>query len=146
MIGISEMSTRFALVLCLALPLAAFADGLATSICVLEENQFANLVRKEGDITRVAIGDVWNSSLKTHIIGKAPDKTANLEFAQGGKQFRLWATEMEDKTIYAILNITDKAREILVASGEIAKGKETKETVIGEPFVVVVRTGNFLKQ
>lgn len=140
------MKVISALILFLAIPLIGLADGLATSVCVLEKVQFDKVVNITGDITKVASGDLWASSLKTGFMGESPDRTLRLEFSQEGKRFNLHVTELKGKTLYAILNITDKAKETLVASGEIAKGREVKEAVAGEPFVVVIRTGNFLKK
>ena len=140
------MKATLALILSLAVPLSGLADGLATSVCVLEQGQFDNLVKGAGDITKVASGDLWAASLKTGFIGKAPDKAVRLEFSHEGRLFRLHAAEQEGRTLYAVLNITDKANEILAAAGEIARGSEVKEGVGGERLVVVVRTGNFLKK
>jgi len=140
------MKIVLALLLFLAVPLMGVADGLATGVCVLEMSQYESLMEPIGDITKVPSGDLWAASIKTHFMGKAPDKTVGLEFLHDGKTYRLYVTELEGKTLYAVLNITDQAKEILVASGDIAKGREVKETVAGEPFVVVVRTGNFLRK
>ena len=133
------------LILLLAIPYMACADGMATSVCVMDKVQFDKLVQSTGNVAKVDIRVLWSSSLTTGM-SKAPDKVVKLEFACQGKQFRLHVTELENKTLYAILNVTEKTNERLVASGEIPKGREVKETVDGEPFVVVVRTGNFLKK
>ena len=135
-----------ACVFCLVLPAAALADGLATRVCVLEKSRFDNLIKSAEGISKVPNGDLWAASVGTgHLVGKPPNRFVSFEFSWQGKRFKLHATGLVGKTLYAIVDITDKKNEKLVASGMILAGQESAENTDGEPFCVVVRSGNFLQ-
>lgn len=134
------------LILCLVLPIVASADGLATIVCVLDNLKFNKLVNSSGDIAKVDSRDIRSASLKTGFLSKAPDRFIRLEFKKEGRQLSLHVTQQDDMTIYAILDITKGITERLIVAGQIATGREVAESINGEPLIVVLRTGNFLKQ
>jgi len=140
------MKTMTAFLLAVVLPSAAFADGLSTSVSVLTTPQYENFLKAAGDTAEVGTGDLWTSAIHNAYLGKSGQRTLSTGFVHEGRRYELLFTVLHGKALYSILDVTERDNRRLVAAGEIKAGREAKEDVSGEPFVVVSRTGNFRPQ
>ena len=142
------MRTKMIAALLMLIPAAVLADAMATCITIFDAETFREMTATN-TIDRVADGDLFTKSLLRgcYFGGKNGDDVAT-DFKWGGKEYRLLVRRAETKTIYAVLLArTDQPPQVL-AVGDIDRvplSKEVKDNSKGDPFVVVVRSGNYLR-
>ena len=126
------------------LPSLAFGDALATSICVLTKSEVDSLIKESGSIRKVATQQLWKQSIYREYIGGKATSSVSAEFKNGDRSLRLLATRLnKGKVLYSICDVSTPDKEMLVGAGTILSG-EIKKNTDDEPFVVVLRVGNFV--
>lgn len=144
----SHMRRTIMLTLLLLMPAAGFADALATCVAVFDGATY-RAVTGGNDVARVTDGDLFTKSIFHGYFGSKEPGTDEVvaDFSWQDKQYRLLTRRLERKTIYTILLVrVDKPTQV-VAVGEIQRvplSREVKDDPKTDPFVVVVRTGNYV--
>ena len=129
------------------IPSVAFGDALATSICVLPTATAEELIKESGSIQKVTTRQLWDSSLYRGFIGYRARSTVSVGFKSADQELRLLATRLkEGKVLYSIRGATASEKDVLIGAGVILSGQEIKKNTDDEPFVVVLRVGNFLRK
>ncbi len=127
----------------LLLPLIAIADGLATSICVLDTPAYERLVKEFGDTAKIPTDVLWKAAVHREFLKDSCDTT----FKREGESYRLLASRhgTQGQTIYSISQEVEGKASHLVCVGTVGTN-EAKKDLADDPFVVILREGNFLKQ
>jgi hypothetical protein len=131
------------------MPMTVFADALATRLAVFDAATLRTMTTT-GDVSKVADGDLFTKSIFHTYFGskgKGKDDVTG-DFTWDKKEYRVLVGRRKTKTIYTILLITADQPTQVVAVGEIHRlplTKEIKDDAKGDPFVVVVRSGNYAR-
>jgi len=140
------MKGRIIAALLVLMPAAVFADAMATCITVFDAATFRDMTATNA-IGQVADGDLFTKSIFHDYFGAKGKDDVSADFTWDGKQYRLLVGRRETKTIYTVLLMTANQPTQVVAVGEIQRlplPKEIKNDPKGDPFVVVIRSGNYL--
>ena len=136
------------LLVCLLAPGAIYADAMATSVCVIEKPKFEALLKEAGTVDKIPTGKLWPAGFCGYL---QPDNI-NQQFDRDGIRYQLLAARRESGTIYSLSVLpTDKAvpdkslPAQLLCVGIIPPGDGVKKDWGADPFVIVLRSGNFLQ-
>lgn len=128
---------------CSFLTLSALADHPATVITVFDAATYRNMV---GDKSAKAISEreLFSKTLLrgSYFPAKGDHVTATFEYKK--TQYQLLISRSDTRTIYSIAE--DGTTPRVIAVGEITKGEQSKRDPTGDPFVVVIRGGNYLRK
>ena len=140
------MKPQIVALLLMVFPVAVFADAMATCVTVFDAATFRTLTATNA-IGQVRDGDLFTKSVFCSFFGSKGQGKDDVsgDYTWDKKQYRLLIGRREGKTIYTVLLITENQSTQIVAVGEILS-KQTKDDPKGDPFVVVIRGGNYLKQ
>ena len=141
------MKEKVVAALLMLMPTAVFADAMATAITVFDANTFKAITATH-TIGQVADGVLFAKSVFHGYFGAHGKDDVVADFTWDRKPYRLIIGRREAKMIYTVLLMTANQPAQVVAVGEIQRvpvSKEVKDDPKGDPFVVVVRSGNYLK-
>jgi hypothetical protein len=128
----------------LVLPAIVMADGLATSVCVLDKAEYEKLAKEYGETAKIPTEVLWNASvLKGCFLKESCDAT----FEREGESYRLLASRQGtgEQAIYSISQEVKGKASRLVCVGTVGLD-EVKKDRENDRYVVVLRAGNFEKQ
>ena len=121
-------------------PICVFGDHRATVITVFDDATYKDMVGTN-TVTSVSERDLFS---KTLLLGYFPTKGDDVAatFEHKETKYRLLISRSDTRTIYSIAK--DGRIPQVVAVGEISRGDLSKKAPAGDPFVVVIRGGNYL--
>ena len=132
-------------VLLVLMPAVVLADAMATCIAVFDAGTY-RAITATNNAGKVAEGDLFAKSAFHGYFGSRGQgkDDVSVDFTWDKRQYRLLIGRRETKTIYSIMLTMPNQGPQLVAVGEITKGAEARADAKGDPFVVVIRDGNYL--
>ena len=122
----------------LLLPIFALADAGATSICVLDTPTYEKLLKEYGETAKIPTGELWAAAVHRGFIKESYDST----FKREDHSYRLLAARQGTQVIYSVSEGEEKLSRLLCV-GTVGLD-EAKKDRGSDPYVVVLRTGNFL--
>jgi hypothetical protein len=140
-----KMKELTIVVLLALMPAVVLADAMATCIAVFDAGTY-RAITATNSAGKVAEGDLYTKSVFHGYFGSRGQgkDDVSADFTWDKRQYRLLIGRRETKTIYSVtLTMTNQAPK-LVAVGEITNGAEARGDAKGDPFVVVIRDGNYL--
>ena len=139
----------------LAVSLPAVADAPATKMSVLGKAALEKLVQAHGSVEKIPTGELWAAETYGDYL---PDR-ATVSFRSADKSYQLLVWRQKERLIYSITQNDKGSEPRLVCIGEIGDKEDlrseerfspivtaVKKDWNKDPFVVVLRSGNFAKQ
>jgi len=140
-VGAKVFCIAFAL---LSLSFAVFADGMATMAFVFERSDFDKMLKSSGEVAKIP-SEKLSASIASASIGR-PQNAIRIDFDYAGVSYSLLAGCKDGVVLYSIFELSKAGRSKLVVSGLVEEGKQVKAELGLDPFVLIARTGNFLKK
>jgi hypothetical protein len=124
-------------------PICVFGDHRATVITVFDDATYKEMVGTN-TVKSVSERDLFSKTLLrgAYFPTKGDDVAATFEHKE--TKYRLLISRSDTRTIYSIAK--DGTIPQVVAVGEISRGDLSKKAPVGDPFVVVIRGGNYLRK